>query len=263
MIVTRCVPAPTSVPASGDCVIVNVPLSVAVTFPVKSGTATEQPAPASAVRFVAQAVIAGVVVSTTVNVAVQLVELPELSATVSVTVCGPTPTRVPADGNCVMVGAPLLSDAVTPAVKSGTGAWPLETASVCWLPAQLLIVGGVVSLTTNDTVQFVEFPALSLTVTITLLVPRPTCVPAVGDWVRLMLEQLSEPTTPPVKSGTGAWPPLTASPDWSDGQVVTTGAVLSWTMNDAVALLVLPALSTTKTVTVLVPRVAFEPSGGS
>ena len=59
----------------------------------------------------------GGVVSLTVNVVMQLLVLPAASVAVTVTVCGPGPTIVPAAGLCVFVTTPgHESDAVVVAV---------------------------------------------------------------------------------------------------------------------------------------------------
>src|SRR2546425_9358413 len=73
----------------------------------------------------------GGVVSFTVSFAVQVLLLLAASLTVTVIVCGPRPTSVPTAGVWVFVREPeavQLSVAVTPEVKSGTGAWQLPLA---------------------------------------------------------------------------------------------------------------------------------------
>ena len=80
VIVTVVTPVPTSVPAVGDCVIVNEPdavqLSVAVTAPVKSGTADWQLALVIPVRLAPHDVIFGAVASVVVPTTI-LPVLPE------------------------------------------------------------------------------------------------------------------------------------------------------------------------------------------
>ena len=82
VIVTVVAPKPTNVPAVGLCVFVREPLavqlSVAVTPPVKSGTAAWQAPFALAVCEGAQAVIIGAVVSCTVTTFWQVLEQPFL-----------------------------------------------------------------------------------------------------------------------------------------------------------------------------------------
>ena len=67
-------------------------------------------------------VIAGGVVSLTVNVVVHELLFPEPSVAVRVIVCGPFPTIVPGAGLCVTVAEPQLSEVVAPDLTSGTGA---------------------------------------------------------------------------------------------------------------------------------------------
>jgi hypothetical protein len=67
-------------------------------------------------------VIAGGVVSLTVNVVVHVLVFPELSVAVRVIVVAPSPTIVPGAGLCVTATAPQLSEVVAPDLTSGTGA---------------------------------------------------------------------------------------------------------------------------------------------
>src|SRR5438270_275734 len=66
VIVTGCGPSPTSAPATGDCVMMNVQLSLAMTWDVKSGTAAWHELLAEADWAGAQLVMVGGVVSFTV-----------------------------------------------------------------------------------------------------------------------------------------------------------------------------------------------------
>jgi hypothetical protein len=189
-------PRPAAVPAAGDCVIEATPqLSAATTPDVKSGTKAVQLSPAEADWAPAQVVITGAVASTTVNVAVHVLTLPELSVTVMVTGVPPTPTELPAAGDCVTVATPQLSPATTPAVKSGTSAAQFESAFTVWSAAQLAMLGAVVSETVNTTVCCTELPLPSATVSVTVVPPRPTAVPASGDCVTVTDVQLSVATT--------------------------------------------------------------------
>jgi hypothetical protein len=125
VIVTVVTPKPTETPASGDWVIVTVPLqlSVATVPEVKLGTRAEQVAPAEAVCAGAQVVITGGVLSETVNVVEQVLLLLAASVAVIVTVVIPKPTDTPANGDWVIITVPLqLSVATVCAVKSGTRA---------------------------------------------------------------------------------------------------------------------------------------------
>jgi hypothetical protein len=72
----------------------------------------------------------GAVLSVTVNVAVQVDSLLAASLTCSVMVVTPSPTEVPAAGVCVTTTGPLQSLATTPALKSGTSAWQVASATL-------------------------------------------------------------------------------------------------------------------------------------
>src|SRR5436309_6519936 len=91
------------------------------------------------------------------------------------------------------------------------------------------MVGGVLSVTVKVAVQVDSLVAPSVTCSVTVVTPRPTSVPAAGVWV---IDSGAEPlqslaTTPPVKSGTGAWHTPLAKALWFGAQVVMVGGVLS------------------------------------
>src|SRR5205085_7842331 len=96
------VPNPTSVPAAGNwpSVIPLVPLqlSLAVTPPNTFGTAAWQLPSALALVGAGQLTV-GTVASVTVKVVVQVALLPASSVAVTVIVCAPRPTNVPAAGD--------------------------------------------------------------------------------------------------------------------------------------------------------------------
>ena len=111
----------------------------------------------------------GGVVSTTVIVAWQLVELFEASLIVTVTTVDPIPTNEPGAGDCDRDSEPSavqLSCATTSDRRSGTDAWQEALTEIVRLVGPLTIVGGVMSLTTNGTTQFDALPAPSVTVTV-------------------------------------------------------------------------------------------------
>src|SRR6266566_3582256 len=124
----------------------------------------------------------GGVLSVTVKVAVHVDSLVAPSLTCSVTVVTPKPTRVPAVGVCVIDSGvePLQSVATTPLVKSGTGAWQTPLAKALWLGAQVVIVGGVLSVTVKLAVQVDSLVAPSLTCSVTVVTPRPTGLTSEG-----------------------------------------------------------------------------------
>src|SRR5437899_3101422 len=131
--------------------------------------------------------IVGGVLSVTVKLAVQVDSLFAASIDCKVTVVTPKPTRVPAAGVWLMcTGAePLQSLATRPlVVKSGTGAWQTPSAKALWLEAQMLIVGGVLSVTVKLAVQVDSLFAASMTCKVTVVTPKPTRVPVAGVWLR-------------------------------------------------------------------------------
>ncbi len=62
-----------------------------------------------------------------------------------------------------MTSGPLQSVAETPAVKSGTDAWQVALAVADWFGPQLVIAGGVVSVTEKFAVQVDPLFATSFT----------------------------------------------------------------------------------------------------
>ena len=143
-------------------------LSVAVAMP---GLMTAEHVPGSVLLLIfAGQLIAGAVVSFTVNVVVQVLLLPAASVAVTVIVCGPFPTIVPAAGLWVLVIEPEAeqsSDAVALEATSGTAAWQFASADAEVGDGQVT-VGGVVSLTVNVVVQVLVLPDPSVAVTVTV-----------------------------------------------------------------------------------------------
>src|SRR5438094_9614301 len=98
----------------------------------------------------------GGVLSVTVRLAVQVDSLFAASMTCKVTVVTPKPTRVPAAGVWLMCsGAEPRSEErrVGKVGKSGTGAWQTTSAKALWLEAQVLMFGGVLSVTVKLAVE--------------------------------------------------------------------------------------------------------------
>src|SRR5512140_1305568 len=147
--------------------------------------------------------------SLTVNVVVHVALFPASSVAVTVIVCGPRPTNVPATGlwlRVILLAALQLSLTVTPPRTLGTTAWQL-TSALALVAAGQVTLGGVVSLTVNVVVHVALFPASSVAVTVIVCGPRPTNVPATGLWLRVILLaalQLSLTVTPPRTLGTAA-----------------------------------------------------------
>src|SRR5438132_645567 len=133
---------------------------------------------------------AGGVVSTTVKVVTQLLLLLAASVAVTVIVCGPSPTRVPAAGFWLSETALQLSAAVTPPVTSGIAAWQCASADAV-VGAGQLTAGGVVSTTVKVVTQLLLLAAASVAVTVIVCGPSPTRVPAAGFWLSETALQLS------------------------------------------------------------------------
>jgi len=105
-------------------VIALVPLhpSLTVTSPSTFGTAAWQ-LPSALAGGIAEQLTLGAVVSATVKVAVQVALLPAASVAVTVIVCVPNPSNVPAAGDWLNVIVPLqLSLTVTSPKMFGTAA---------------------------------------------------------------------------------------------------------------------------------------------
>src|SRR5205823_796028 len=161
--------------------LVALQLSLTVTPASTSGTSAWQFASLEPLRLAAQ-VTTGAVVSLTVKVVVQVPMLPASSVAVTVIVCAPGPTSVPAAGlwfKLIALVALQLSLTVTPASTSGTAAWQFASLEPLRLAAQVT-TGAVVSLTVKVVVQVPMLPAWSVAVTVIVCGPGPTSVPAAG-----------------------------------------------------------------------------------
>ncbi len=102
-----------------------------------------------------------------------------------------------------------VADAV--AVKSGISAAHEASAKADWFAPQVSD-GGVLSVTVNVLLHVAVLPPWSVTVTVTVCAPRPTSVPASGDWLTVNV-QLSAAVAVAAKSGTGAWQFASANAD--------------------------------------------------
>ena len=156
--------------------------SLTLTPLITLGTAAWQLASALAPGTGEQTTV-GAVLSPTVKVVVQVALLPAASVAVTVIVCVPTPTTVPAAGDWLSVieFVPLqFPVAVTPLNTLGTVAWQFASALAPGTAGQIT-VGTVLLVTVKVVVQLALLPAASVAVTVIVCVPRPTIVPAVGD----------------------------------------------------------------------------------
>src|SRR5947208_11750097 len=67
----------------------------------------------------------------------------------------------------------------------GTAAWQLPSALALGI-AEQFTVGAVVSVTVKIVVQVALLPAASVAVTVIVCEPKPTSVPATGDWITVI-----------------------------------------------------------------------------
>src|SRR5256885_11152038 len=146
----------------------------------------------------------------TVKSVVQVALFPTASVAVTLIVCVPTPTSVPAAGDWLKV-IPLvplqLSLALTPPNTSGTAARQFVPA-LTLVGAEQITVGAVSSVTVKVVLQSALLVAASVAVTVITCTPNPTSVDAAGDWLNVIAPgavQLSLAVTPPNTSGKTAW----------------------------------------------------------
>ena len=93
--------------------------------------------------FAGQLIVGGVL-SVTVNIVVAVAVLPSASVAVTVIVCGPIPTSVPAAGLCDRVTPGQLSDALLPVKTFGIATWQFASAEAA-VAEGAVTLGGVVS----------------------------------------------------------------------------------------------------------------------
>src|SRR5437016_5468956 len=245
--------------------LVPLQLSLALTPPKTSGTAARQLVPALALLGAGQITV-GAVASVTEKVIVQVALLVAASVAVTVIVCTPNPTSVPAVGLWLKV-IPLvplqLSLALTPPNTSGTAARQLVSA-LALVGAGQITVGAVASVTVKVVVQVALLVAASVAVTVITCVPRPTSVPAAGDWLKvipLVPLQVSLALARANTSGTAARQFVPALALAGAGQI-TVGAVSSVTVKVVVQVALLVAASVAVTVITCVPRPTSVPAAG-
>src|SRR5712672_167851 len=246
--------------------LVPLQLSVALTPTKTSGTAARQLVCALALVGAGQITV-GAVASVTVKVIAQVALLVAASVAVTVIVCTPNPTSVPAVGSWLKV-IPLdplrLSVALTPAKTSGTAARQLVCA-LALVGAGQITVGAVASVTVKVVAQVALLVAASVAVTVITCTPNPTSVPAAGSWLNvipLVPLQLSLALTPLKTSGTAARQLVCALALVGAGQI-TVGAVASVTVNVVVQVALLVAASVAVTVITCTPNPTSVPAAGS
>ncbi len=181
-----CIPIPSGVPVAGDWLKVIAPdavqLSLTVTPPRTFG-AVAWPLPSALAPEIAEQITLGAVVSVTVKLVVQVALFPAASVAVTVIVCVPSPTSVPAAGDWLKVipaAAVQLSLTVTSPRTFGTAAWQFPLALASGI-AEQIILGAVVSVTVKLVLQVALFPAASVAVNVIVCIPIPSSAPAAGD----------------------------------------------------------------------------------
>ena len=141
----------------------------------------------------------------------------------------------------------------------------LHSSVLFRLPAAVVHVGAVLSVTVKATMQLVLLPAASVTVTVMLVTPVPTSVPAAGLCVftkEPAAVQLSVAGVRPVTSGTCARQLLLANADCAGAHDVITGAVWSVTVKVVVQFVLLPEASVTVIVIIVTPEPTKVPAAG-
>ena len=149
-------------------------------------------------------------------------------------------------------------------VRSGNRAVHEAPADKVWDAAQAVMAGAVVSTTVIVALHVELLPAASVTVIVTVVTPRLATLPASGDCVIVKDGlQLSLASTPPVRSGITEAQLAAASSVWFAAHVAMAGAVVSFTVNTAVQVVVLPAASATVITTEVAPKPTLEPAAGT
>jgi len=199
------------------------------------------------------------------KVAVQVEVLPAASATVRTMELAPFGKAVPTTGDWVTISAlaaVMLSVATTPAVKSGTVAVHEAPAFADCVGPHEEMSGPVVSTPVKLVVHEAVLPAASATVTVTLVTPKPTTVPAAGLCVRVVTPQLSVAVAEAVKSGKATVPVGPTDRVWAGAQAEIVGTRKSCTVKVVVQLAVLPAASAAVRVTTCTPARSCELGAG-
>jgi len=197
-----------------------------------------------------------------VYVDVQVDVLPAASVTVIVTVVTPALNWLPGSGDCVFVMA-QLSVANTVELRSGNGTVQPMLTFVLKFGAHAPITGAVVSTALTVVLHVEVLPAASVTVKVTVWLPRGSEAPAAGDCVIVGdAVQLSETERLLRKSGRIAAQPAATSTSVVGTQLAIVGAVVSSTVMVAVQVVLLPAASVAVKVTTVAPSCNTEPATG-
>src|SRR5207247_3799475 len=133
---------------------------------------------------------------------------------------------------------------LTPLNTLGTAAWQFPS-TLAPGTAEQITVGTVLFVTVKVAVQLALLPASSVAMTLIECVPRPTSVPAAGDWLKviaLAAVQASLTLTPPITLGRAAWQ-FPSAPAPGTAEQITVGAVVSLTVKVVVQLALFPVSS--------------------
>src|ERR1043166_9075945 len=193
----------------------------------------------------------GATLSTTVTVPVQVEVLPLLAVTVSVTGLVPVVVQSKLVWLRIRLGMPEASVLPLSSWTAVMVAWPLASnwTVMFWQTA----VGGTVSTTVTVAVQVEVLPLLSVTVRVTRLVPTLLTSKVVLSRLMRAMPQASLLPASIWAAVMVAWP---VASNWTVmSRQMAVGATESITVTVAVQVEVLPLLSVTVRVTVLVPMV--------
>ena len=145
---------------------------------------------ASKVRVAAFAVIVGAVLSTTVIAFVAVVALPDPSVEVMVTVLLPKSEHPNVLGVIVTVGALVqLSEVLLTTSDDVIVAAPLASNVTLTAPEIVVMLGAVLSTTVTDLVAVVAFPAPSVAVMVTVLLPISSQSNVLGETDTVSVEE--------------------------------------------------------------------------
>ena len=190
-------------------------------------------------------VITGFSVSTTVTICVQVAVFPALSVAVHVTVVVPKGKVVGA--SLLTVAVPQLSVAVATPIEAVDEHCPKSVLMV--IDDGHVITGFSVSTTVTICVQVAVFPALSVAVHVTVVVPKGKVVGA--SLLTVAVPQLSVAVATPIEA-VDEHCPKSVLMVIDDGHVIT-GFSVSTTVTTWVQVAVFPALLVTVHVTVVPP----------
>jgi hypothetical protein len=255
--VTMVVPKLKIVPGFFVEVSVNVPPQLSETVGAVQLTVAWQDAFAFTVMLEGHPLMTGLVLSWTITLNEQVDVFPAASVAVYVTSVVPRLKIVPGLFVVVSVSVPpQLSDTV--GAVQFTVAWQDAFAFTFMFEGHPAITGSELSWTITLKEQMEVFPAASVAVYVTSVVPRSKTDPGAFVLVRVNVPpQLSD--TVGVVQLTVAWQEAFALTVMLEGHPVITGFVLSWTITLNEQVDVFPSASVAVYVTSVVPRLKVVP----